>query len=300
MPDADRQWIALRSADLSVEVDPLGAQLSVLRDPDGRNLLWNGDPAFWTGRAPILFPIVGTLVDGSYRVNSMVYRLPRHGFARTRLFTVLESSPAAATFCLRADADTLAMYPFHFELEIQFALQDATLSVTTWVRNLGDTPMPASIGYHPAFRWPLTPRQAREAYVIEFETDEPATVRRLDSHGLLSPKRYATPIVDRRLELNDALFTDDVLIFDRPDSRRIIYGAAAGPKLRVHFQDATFLGLWTKPGAPFICIEPWQGVADVSGFAGELSEKIGVFVLAPGESRRHAMDITLLAQPASA
>jgi galactose mutarotase-like enzyme len=173
------------------------------------------------------------------------------------------------------------------------------LSVSTAVRNLGDTDMLASFGYHPGFRWPLPFGPPRAAHFIEFETDEPDDVRRIDAAGLLTPERQPTPIVNRRLDLNDALFQDDVLILDRVRSRSVTYGGRDGARLRIGFPDATYLGFWTKPGAPFICIEPWHGITDPQGFAGEFSQKPGIFILKAAEVLFARMDITLLIGPRS-
>ena len=294
MVDQPGTCIALRSADLTAEVDPRGAQLSILRDRAGRDLLWNGDPAVWSGRAPLLFPIVGVLVNGSYRCNSRTYRLPRHGFARDRIFSIEQATPSTALFRLNADDASLSSYPFRFELAVRFELVGATLSMTTSISNRGDTDMPASFGYHPGFRWPLPFGQPRAAHFIEFETDEPAAVRRIDAAGLLTPERHSTPIANRRLGLTDALFREDVLIFDQLKSRSVIYGSAEGPRLQISFPDTPYLGIWTKPGAPFICIEPWHGITDPEGFSGDFTQKPGVRNLKAGEAFSAKMDITLL------
>ncbi len=293
MAATQTEWIRLSSDSLSAAIDPLGAQLSILRDGNGRDLLWNGDPAIWSGRAPILFPIVGTLTGGSYRLDSRVYRLPRHGFARGRVFDVVASSSAGATFRLQADADTLKVYPFRFQLDVSFAVRGATLAVSSTVRNLGAEVMPASIGYHPGFRWPLPFGQPRAAHYIEFATAEGPSIRRLDSAGLLTADRHPTPIRQRRLALDDSLFRDDVVILDDVRSRSVTYGAGEGPRLRVSYPDAEYLGIWTKVGADFICIEPWQGIADEAGFAGDFKEKTGVFTLAPGAAQPLTMEIGL-------
>ena len=288
-------WLTLDSGDLSAQIDPLGAQLSTLRDAGGRDLLWNGDASVWAGRAPLLFPIVGALAGGTYRVGSKSYALPRHGFARVRRFEVVDCGPDTAVLRLNADAATLAAYPFEFQLEIRYVLTGPTLSSTTWVRNRGDGDMFASFGHHPGFRWPLPDGQARAAHFIEFSDDEPAPVRRLDAAGLLTPERHATPVVARRLALDDALFKDDVLFLDAVRSRSVIYGAAAGPRIRIDFPDSPYLGLWTKPGAAFICIEPWHGFADPLGFDGDFSAKPGVFRLQPQAEMAIRMSFTLLA-----
>jgi galactose mutarotase-like enzyme len=281
------------SSALTAQINPLGAQLSTLRDPQGRELLWDGDPAFWNGRAPLLFPIVGTLAGGVYRVAGKTYALTRHGFARRKPFEVLSVSPAAALLRLKADDETLALYPFYFQLQVRFEIAASTLLVSTLVLNDGDGPMPASFGYHPAFRWPLAHGGARELHAIEFDLEEPAPIRRLDAAGLVTPVRYPTPIRARRLLLEDGLFTQDVVILDALRSRRVSYGADTGPRLGLQFPDTPYLGLWTKPGAPFICIEPWHGMADPVGFAGEFTEKPGVFILASGAQREFRMEVTM-------
>jgi len=287
-------WITLRSDRLSVEVDPLGAQLSSLRDEAGRDLLWNGDPSVWAGRAPLLFPIVGALAGGRYRLGPSSYALSRHGFARGKLFDVVESTTEQALFRLTADEATLAVYPFHFGLEVRFALQGTTLSLSAQIQNLGGDELFASVGFHPAFRWPLPFDRPRASHFIEFDDPEFAPIRRLDSQGLLRPERIETPVSERLLVLEDTLFQDDVIIFDDLRSRSLTYGADAGPRIRVSYPDAPYLGLWTKPGAPFICIEPWHGVADPVGFSGDFTAKPGVFGVAAGESMRTRMEITLL------
>jgi galactose mutarotase-like enzyme len=290
---APSSWVTLQSAALRVDIDPLGAQLSTLTDAQGRDLLWNGDPAIWAGRAPLLFPIVGAVAGGRYRVGSQVLSLSRHGFARGSRFEVVNVAAASACFRLQADEATLRVYPFRFELDVLYALEGATLSITSTVRNLDSKPLPASFGYHPAFRWPLPYGEPRAAHFLEFERDEPAPVRRLDGAGLLSPERHPSPVVGRRLALDDALFEGDALIFDTLASRRVRYGAARGPRIEVEFPDSPYLGIWSKRGAGFVCIEPWHGIADPAGFDGDFSTKPGIFSVAPAAAFAQPMDITL-------
>jgi galactose mutarotase-like enzyme len=297
--DEQSSWVSLTSADLTAEVNPLGAQLSTLRDRTGRDLLWNGDPSVWTGRAPLLFPVVGTLAGGTYRLGSKIYHLPRHGFARGMVFEGVEATSASATFRLKSDEASFRVYPFRFELDVNFALDGPTLSVEMSVRNMGVDDMPASFGYHPAFRWPLPYGQARSSHFIEFASDEPAPIRRLNADGLLTPERHPTPVSARRLVLADALFQDDVVIFDEIHSRSVTYGADEGPRIRVSYPDAPYLGLWTKPGANFICIEPWQGVADPEAFSADFRAKPGVFTVAAGAARSIKMALTLLGDRAT-
>jgi galactose mutarotase-like enzyme len=295
--DAQSGWVRISTEELSAEIDPHGAQLSRLCDRASRDLLWNGDPAVWTGRAPLLFPIVGALAGGSYRLGANSYPLSRHGFARGKNFSIVSVNAASASFKLSADPATLQVYPFRFELLVLFQLVRSTLSVITTIRNLGSEDMPASFGYHPAFRWPLPYGESRACHSIDFETDEPEPVRRLDPAGLLTPARHPSPVEHRRLALTDALFQDDVLILDKIRSRSVSYGGTQGPRLRIGFPDAPYLGIWTKPGAQFICIEPWHGVADPVGFASDFNSKPGVFLLGAGKELAATMTITISEGP---
>lgn len=294
MADRPSPCVSLNSSELSVEIDPLGAQLSVLKDRNGQDLLWSGDPAVWTGRAPLLFPIVGALAGGSYRLGPASYDLPRHGFARGKLFEIAHKTSAAATFTLRADPASLRIYPFEFELSIEYSVSGRTLTMAAHVRNRGNQDLPASFGYHPAFRWPLPYGQARSSHYIEFTDDEPAPMRRLDAAGLLTPELHPTPIVQRRLVLADSLFRDDVIIFDKIQSRSVTYGAAQGPRLEVSYPDAPYLGIWTKPRANFICIEPWHGLADPVGYSADFVVKPGVVLVPPGATLPATMQVTLV------
>ncbi|MEJ0099560.1 MAG: aldose 1-epimerase family protein [Pseudomonadota bacterium] len=288
MSPSPPDWIRLRSDGVSAEIDPQGAQLSVLRDPHQNELLWNGDPAVWKGRAPILFPIVGALNEGRYRWQGAHHALGRHGFARDRRFITVRHDAHEALLRLTDDAESRKVYPFAFELDVLFRAAGQLTTVAS-VRNTGTVPLPASLGFHPAFRWPLPGGTARDAHYLEFETDEPAPVRRLDAQGLLTSERHATPVRGRRLLLEDALFIDDVIIFDQLASRSVTYGADRGSRIKVSFPDATHLGLWTRPGAGFICIEPWRGVADPQGFDAQFDQKPGVFVVQPGASEALTM-----------
>jgi galactose mutarotase-like enzyme len=292
-------WVSITSGALTAEIDPLGAQLSSLKNRAALELLWDGDPKVWAGRAPLLFPIVGVLAGGTYRVGSKSFQLPRHGFARGKMFSIENTSSSAAKFRLNADAASLQVYPFLFELEVSYVISGATLSVTTQISNQGEEEMPASFGYHPGFRWPLPFGRQRSEHFIDFEMDEPAAIRRIDSAGLLTAERHPTPITGRRLNLTDSLFQSDVIIFDDIKSRSVSYGSAKGPRIKIGFPDAPgaaapYLGIWTKPNAPFICIEPWHGFTDPEGFSGDFKDKPGIFVLSAGASLSAHMDITLI------
>ena len=286
--------LRIASAALSAEIAPLGAELQNLADAHGRSLQWDGDPAVWTGRAPILFPIVGMLRDGRYRLDGKTYALSKHGFARHSRFDVLSCDGRSAALRLAASDATRAVYPFEFVLDIAYALDDLALTVTASVANDGERPMPMSLGFHPAFRWPLPYGAPRADHTVHFERAEPSPIRRIDGDGLLRPETFPTPVDGDRLVLDDALFDDDAVIFDRIASRRVDFGGSDGPRVTVAFDGFPMLGLWTKPGgARFLCIEPWHGIADPESFDGELADKPGIVIVRPGESRRSSMTIAL-------
>ena len=285
--------IRIASDRLTAEISPLGAELQSLRDTSGRDYLWNGDPTWWTGRAPILFPIVGTLADDTLRVGGVDYPMAKHGFARRSTFVPIEDGADYATFRLAASEATRVSYPFDFTLDIGFELAGATLTIAATLANPGETPLPASFGFHPAFRWPLPDAGDRDEYRLRFAEPEPAPVRRIARSGLLTDIEHPSPVEGRTLPLADALFVDDALIFDAPASRAVSYGAVGEAGLEIGWDGLPELGVWTKPGAPYLCIEPWQGHSDPEGFAGEFRDKPGVIEVPPGGERRFRMAITV-------
>ena len=276
---------------LSAAINPLGAELTHLRDADGRDLMTDADPAYWTGRAPILFPIVGRLNGDSLRLDGQTYAMKQHGFARRQPFALVDRSASAATFRLTANEETRAHYPFDFALDVAFAIAGATLAIEVRIHNPGAVPLPASLGFHPAFAWPLPYGRPREAHRITFAADEPGAIVEL-ADGLFAATR-PSPLDGRELRLADSLFADDALIWDPVASQSVTYGADTGPHLRIDFPDTPCLGIWTKPGAAFVCIEPWHGHADPAGFTGDFRTKPGVFEVAPGADRACRMAITL-------
>lgn len=284
-------WLSISSGQLTARVNPLGAELSSLTDANGRELMTDADPRFWTGRAPILFPIVGRLNGDVLRVDGVAYPMKQHGFARRLPFAVVTHDAHRLVFALTDSAETRAAYPFAFGLEIAFTLEGATLGIDATVSNPGTVPLPASLGFHPAFAWPLPYGAARTAHRVEFEREEAGTITRLD-HSLVAGER-ASPLDGRSLPLTDAQFADDALIWAPVRSQAVTYGAPGGPRLRVAFPDTPMLGIWTKPGAAFLCIEPWHGLADPQGFTGEFRDKPGVFAVPPDAAKRIAMSVTV-------
>ena len=284
----------IASPSLSADIATLGAELQNLCDADGHRLQWDGDPRVWSGRAPLLFPIVGMLAGGAYRLDGRRHPMPKHGFARQATFDVVSHESDAVVLRLQADDATRAMYPFEFQLDVAITIVDATVRLSATVGNHDTKPMPASFGFHPALRWPLPFGQPRADHFIRFEHDEPAMIRRIDADGLLLPTAQPTPVQGDVLLLRDELFDDDAMIFDRLASRCVSYGATEGPRLEVRFDGLPMLGVWTKPGgAEFICIEPWQGCADPLGYDGDIRDKPGIVMIEPEDSREFTMTIAL-------
>jgi galactose mutarotase-like enzyme len=291
---SDHELVSITSGDLTARINPLGAELWSLTDTAGREFMTDADPAFWTGHAPVLFPIVGALNQNRYRSGDTYYGLPKHGFARTSMFECTNYSPAEAGFRLSDSAATRAVFPFAFTLEIAFRLDGAALQVAATVTNTGDKPLPFSFGFHPAFAWPLPGGADKAAHHVVFAEAEPQPIRRIDGpSGLLLPEAFVSPVQSRTLMPDAELFEADALIWDELHSRSLSFGAPDGASLDIAFPDTPMLGIWQKPGAHYLCIEPWQGIADPVGYDGDFRDKPGVVILPQGEARRFRLSVTV-------
>lgn len=275
----DREILHIASDSLTAAINPFGAELSSLKSGD-REWIGGGDPAFWAGRAPLLFPTVGALAGGSYRLDGKTYALPQHGFARRQAFDLIEQAADRVGFRLTDNDGTRAVYPFAFALEARFVLVGRTLGIEVTATNRDARAMPVSFGFHPAFAWD------RRVQTIAFQHPEPAPIRRLTGDGLIGPGEAVLP--DRTLHIDDALFERGALIWPQVTSESVRFG-----DLDISFPGAPMLGIWSKPGAPFLCIEPWWGMADPQGFDGEIWDKPGIQRLEPGEARTFAMQVTV-------
>lgn len=284
--------VTISSRDLSATIRALGAELVRLKDGNGHDYLWTGDPAWWAGQSPILFPIVGEVKDGKLKVDGKVFSMARHGFARRSAFELISQEASHCTFRLLPNDETRAQYPFEFELRLDYRISGRTLQIQSTISNHGAKSMPASFGFHPGFRWPLRPNLPKTAYSITFDRPESEPVERpLD--GLLSGDPRPSPVVDKRLALDEPVFKDGAIIFEKPASRRVVYGASTGPRIAVSFEGMPHLGIWSLPGAGFVCIEPWQGYASPRDFDGELKDKPGILSIAPGATRQLGIGIEI-------
>ncbi|MEO8374975.1 MAG: aldose 1-epimerase family protein [Sphingomonas bacterium] len=284
--------IDIASAGLSAAINPLGAELTHLHDPQGRELMTDADPRWWTGHAPVLFPMVGRANGDVIRIDGAEYPMRQHGFARHKLFELVSHEAARAVFRLTDNEETQAVYPFAFALYVSFTIEGATLSIDIRIENRGDVVMPTSFGFHPAFAWPLPYGAPREVHRIVFDADEPERLKEI-SGGLIAVETRASPLDGRVLALRDDLFVDDALVWDRIQSSAVTYGPPEGAQLDIAFPDTPKLGIWTRPGAHYVCVEPWHGIADPVGFTGEFRDKPGVFDIAPGGDWTCSMSVTL-------
>lgn len=245
-----------------------------------RDLLWPGDPAIWDAVAPILFPVCGWSAGGRIRVGDTHYDMPVHGFASASRFESERRSASEIAFRLRDDARTRAAYPFPFKLEIVYALSEDALSVRIETTNTGDAPMPYACGIHPGFVW------GAGAHRLVFEYEERPEVPVIAEGGLFSARRRPVPLSGRRLDLTPGLFAEEALCFLDTASRSVDLIAPDGA-LAIEAPDFPHLTLWTRPPAPFLCVESWTGTGDLEGFRGDFHERPSMIRLAPGETRAH-------------
>lgn len=272
----------IQSGALTAAIKAHGAELCSLRHGDVE-FVWQAGPV-WPRHSPLLFPIVGRLANDELRHRGKTYRMTQHGFARDQRFAWVERSEDRCTLALEDNGATRALYPFAFRLVATYVLDDAGLAIALRIVNTGDETLPASLGGHPAFCWPLQAGAPKESYALTFAQAEPYPARRLDG-GLLRAAPEQTPVEGKVLRLRESLFADDAIIFDRINSASVRYaaGQGAGPWLEISWSGFRELGVWSKPsGAPFLCIEPWRGYASPAGFDGEFSDKPGLMHIAPG------------------
>ncbi|MDQ0561409.1 galactose mutarotase-like enzyme [Rhizobium mesoamericanum] len=278
---------------LTVDVSSLGAEMQALETSDGRSWLWNGDAAFWGGRSPILFPIVGKAPDDMLTIEGQSFPMGQHGFARRSEFVLAFASATTCRYELASSPATMAVFPFDFLLAVEHTLQGRALTVAAEVTNRDQRAMPFGLGFHPAFLWPL-PGAAGQDHVVTLDNrSEPGLVR-LDG-GLISPAKLASPFKEGRLVLNHGLFEQDAMIFPEDAGKGLRYGVEGGPTMHFIFENLPNLALWQKPGAPFICIEPWHGTAAEKNGPKELAERPYSLTLPPGEMGRFAFTVEIFA-----
>ena len=264
---------------LRLSIHPKGAELqSIFHKTHQLEYMWGGDPAVWGKHSPMLFPIVGTLKDNTYYYGDKPYSLSRHGFARDREFTVESQTGDAITFLLRSDEATKAVYPFDFELRVVYRLIATGFTTTYRVTNPASSgDLWFSVGGHPAFKVPLAPGTEYSDYYLEFDQAESTGRWPISKDGLI--EKTPEPLFNNtnHLPLNKALFARDALVLKHPASSAVTLRSARTERgLRMDFPGFPFLGIWAAPGADFVCIEPWCGIADSVDSNQQWKEKEGI------------------------
>jgi galactose mutarotase-like enzyme len=280
--------ITITNSQLSATINTLGAELiSLVKNT--KNYIWQVDELYWNKTSPILFPIVGRLKNDSYTFNGKTYQLPRHGFARNMEFTFDKKSDSQVIFELNETEETKAIYPFSFKLLMAYTLMENELVIEYFVRNQSDEVLPFSIGAHPAFAI----SDKLENYSLEFNAIDTFETHHLENESFIGK----TTLVDTKnnaIALNFTLFEKDALVFKQLNSNEVILKNKDKAILKVNYDHFPYLGIWTKQNAPFLCIEPWCGLADSNNHNGDLEEKEGMNHLPAGEDFLRAIRIEIL------
>jgi galactose mutarotase-like enzyme len=257
----------------------------------GRDLLWRMDSAVWPGTAPILFPIVGWARNGVISIDGRAYPMGVHGFAAASPFAVVTKEDDAVCLRLADSPATRAVFPFAFRLDVAYRLAAGQLAVTFTVVNTGEEPLPYALGWHPGFAWPFASGR-RDQYAIAFDRPERPEVPAITDGGLFSVRRRPVPLAGRHLPLSEELMANEALCFLEARSRSLRFVAPDGAAIRLELQDFPHIALWSRPPAPFLCIEAWTGHGDPDGFAGDLRDKPSMRLLPPGAVAEHGVRLT--------
>ncbi|SEA65401.1 Galactose mutarotase [Arachidicoccus rhizosphaerae] len=276
----------LQNEQLEITIAPKGAELQkIFNKQTGLDYMWSGDPAFWGKHSPVLFPIVGSLKGGQYEYNNQTYKLSRHGFARDMEFTVTGKTDTDITFSLQQTAETLANYPFYFELRIHYRIDENRIHIQYEVLNQDEKTIWFSIGAHPAFKVPLVKGTTYEDYVLSFNEFENTARYPLTGEGLLAEDPEIFLKNTDELPLKKSLFYEDAIVFKTLQSSSIkLESEKSENGLTVDFKGFPYMGIWSAKDADFVCIEPWLGITDSVKSTGKLQEKEGILSLEPGDN----------------
>lgn len=266
--------VEIKSSDTVVTISEIGAEIQSV-NIGGIEYIWCGDPKFWGGRAPLLFPICGGLIDDKYTLNGKEYNLIKHGFCREAEFVVEKQEASTVTFLYSANEDTLKVYPYKFQIRVTYTIAGNKLDVKYDVTNNDDEIMYYSIGSHEAYACP----EGYEYYDVIFPEKE--TLVALDVVGTQIAHEGTRVLKEGNvLPLYDRYFKIDALVFDKFNSKSVtLRNRVTGREVNIAFPDASHLLIWTKPGAPFVCIEPWCGAPDYLDEDGDISKKTGIVTI---------------------
>lgn len=279
--------ITIQNQAIKAVIKTKGAELSSLQK-EGKNYIWEINSEFWNKTSPILFPIVGALKNNEYFHEGKVYKLSRHGFARDFEFEVIENSENAVVFSLKSNEETLKVYPFHFELQLSYILEDSKLVVKYEIINHSSEKMYYSIGAHPAFNIDGN----FEDFSLIFDDEKDLETYKLEQ-DLFSGKTEILKLNGNVLPLQYELFEEDALVFKNFATKSLTLAKNNESVMKVSFPDFPYLGIWTKKDAPFICIEPWLGIADNANTSGKIEEKEGIQILENNSKKQIAWSVEL-------
>lgn len=272
---------------IKITASTAGGELhNIMNKKDNTEFLWNGNEEFWKYHAPILFPIVGKVNNGEYKVNGETFNLPQHGLARTSEFTMIEKSTNHIVFELKYSDKSLKVYPYKFSLKITYTLVNSGVKIGYSVDNLDTETIYFSIGAHPAFMCPMENNETMNDYFFELNKKETSSIMLLNSEGHYSGERQSYLNNDNIIPLAKEVFKNDALVFDDLNSTVISLKSKNHNKvLSMDFTGFPYIALWSKPtGAPFVCIEPWYGHSDSVDFTGDLKDKPGIEKLNVGDT----------------
>jgi len=271
---------------LTAAADTVVGEIRGLRSKKtGKDYMWIGDPEYWERVAPVLFPVCCSATDNQIIVDDKTYPMPKHGFVRQSTFTVTSQTADSLTFELRESEETLKMYPYKFCLRFRYTLKGSSLVSEIEVENTNDEAMYFSVGGHPALMCPFNKNEAFGDYFLEFSERETLDTALLDGQYLNGSKPYI--INETRLNLAYGVFEHDALIFNNYRSDKIFLRSRKSENyLSMTIGGYPWLGIWTvhRPDAPFVCVEPWHGIPDVTGFRGELKDKKSIVSLEAGKT----------------
>lgn len=271
---------------LLVESKTAGGELTSIRlKATGTEYLWQGDPKYWGGQSPVLFPFVCAVADNKYTYKGQQYEMGNHGFSRKQEFDMVSVSADSVTYRLVPTEEIYKNYPFKFSLDIRYTVRGNALAVGYSVLNAGAEPMYFSIGAHTGFRCPLAEGDDFSDYCLEFEQPETLDRQFLDAANLLiAGKKEPLLRNENALRLTPELFAEGAVVLEGVKSLRVtLKGRNTDKSVAVRFPGFPNLGLWTKPGAPFVCIEPWYGISESTDFKGDLTQKVGILKLDAGQ-----------------
>ena len=276
--------IQLQNTKLKANFSELGAELiSLVNLTTGKEIMWQGNPDFWGGQSPVLFPTVGALKDDQYIFDGQTYEMPRHGFARRKVFEVKNSSENEVVFQLYSDDETLKFYPFEFSLEIRYTLTENKLTVSYNVKNKSEKEMYFSLGAHPGFAVDTENGLKYDDYEIAFSDDEQLEIHPLIDN-LISKETRTIELKNKALPLSYELFAKDALVMTTMKSKELILRNNQNENQVIFtFSNFPYFGIWAAKNADFVCLEPWQGIADLEDHSQELTEKFGILKLGINE-----------------